>query len=218
MIDDTIPDPPEYAQWLREFDSLMPVKYPAYDYMVYMRHNGFPSPLLDWSRSAYVAAYFAFRERSGAERVSIFVYLERPAGFKAYSSGSPSIWGLGPYVRSHRRHFLQQSEYTICIVRDGEWRYARHEDAFARNDVRQDLLWKFSLPSSERLKVLRSLDVHNLNAFSLFGSEESLMETMSLRELQFPVTDGLSNQALQPRSRAQNARTKSRRRTGAARG
>ena len=32
----------------------------AYEYLAHLRHNGFPSPLLDWSRSAYVAAYFAF--------------------------------------------------------------------------------------------------------------------------------------------------------------
>jgi hypothetical protein len=32
------------------------------------------------------------------------------------------------------------------------------------------------------MKVLEILDDHNLNAFSLFGSEESLLETMWVRE------------------------------------
>jgi hypothetical protein len=36
--------------------------------------------------------------------------------------------------------------------------------------------------SSEREKVLRVLNDYNLNAFSLFGSQESLLETMWLRE------------------------------------
>jgi len=35
------------------------------------------------------------------------------------------------------------------------------------------------------VKVLRILDGYNISALSLFGSEESLMETMALREIYF---------------------------------
>jgi hypothetical protein len=50
---------------------------------------------------------------------------------------------------------------------------------------RQDLLWKFNLSANERTKVLHSLDIYNLNSYSLFGTEESLMETMAQREILF---------------------------------
>ncbi len=59
-----------------EFDSdLWGGRCPAYAYMAYLRHHGFPSPLLDWSRSAYVAAYFAFNKsnETSSGRVSIYV-------------------------------------------------------------------------------------------------------------------------------------------------
>jgi hypothetical protein len=60
---------------------------------------------------------------------------------------------------------------------------------FARNASGQNLLWKFNIPWTERLKVLKLLDDYNLNAFSLFDSEEALTETMALRELEFRNED-----------------------------
>lgn len=46
----------------------------------------------------------------------------------------------------------------------------------------QDFLFKYDIPSSERIEVLRRLDEYNLNAFSLFDTEETLLETMWFRE------------------------------------
>jgi hypothetical protein len=73
----------------------------------------------------------------------------------------------------------------MCVAFENQMRFANHEDVLARRDPHQDLLWRFNIPWRERTKVLKSLDAYNLNAFSLFGSEESLMETVSLREFAF---------------------------------
>lgn len=181
---------PEFEKAVKNFEEFRDQRFDieTYSYLIHLRHHGFPSPFLDWSRSHYVAAYFAFRspEPPESEKVSIYAFVELPEGYKITSDDEPIIIGFGPYVTAHRRHFLQQAEYTIAAkFKDSRWYFVPHDEVWALNKDYQDLCVRFDIPWSERLKVLRSLDSYNLNAHSLFNSEETLMETMALRELVF---------------------------------
>jgi hypothetical protein len=187
-----IPSKSNFEDWLTESNGHMQHAWSRdfhriYSYMVYLRHYGFPSPLLDWTISPYIAAYFAFRNIiQKKEDVSIYIYLEKKREFKT-GGDDAYIRVMGPYIKTDQRHFIQQSRYTMCIMREpepqGEWHYAPHMDAFNRCDQNQDILWKFNIPNNERLKVLKLLDRFNINAFSLFKSKESLMETMAFRQI-----------------------------------
>lgn len=166
-------------------DETIPNAPQEYAFMVYLRHHDFPSPLLDWTQSFYVAAFFAFQSAKAEEpNVAIYSLIEYCGSGKSGWRDEATIVGVGPYVRTHKRHFIQQSQYTFCRKRlDKKDVYCSHEESFARNDSEQDVLTKFIIPRTERPKVLDKLRMMNITAYSLFGSEESLLETLAYQEI-----------------------------------
>jgi hypothetical protein len=181
----------EVDKWLREVAlSYGVVNVPGYDYLLYLRHYGFPSPLVDWTTSLYIAAGFAFFQENAATDRAIYMFVEAPEGLKGTTVGDPEIAQLGPYVKTHKRHFLQQANYTICFRRAEGIPLEKYEKVISDSEARkQDLLWKFIIPSSERENVLRFLASVNINPFSLMPSEENLLTTLWLNEVTLPDYD-----------------------------
>lgn len=183
-----VPEFYDLMDWIKSLSRLNS-GFPAGSYLMFLRHHGFPSPLLDWTVSPKIAAYFAFRSPippcSG--EVSIYVFSEMPHGSKIMDNQEPQIFNFKSHDARHHRHFYQQSRYTVCMnCLNDEWRFAPYQNVISGDQstrMQQDVLWKFNIPWSERQKVLKLLDEYNLNAHSLFGSEESLMETLAFREI-----------------------------------
>jgi hypothetical protein len=166
---------------------------PNYEFMAYLRHFGFPSPLLDWTRSPYVAAYFAFdsADKQKSDFVSIYCFQEWCGNGKSWADSDPRISNLGPNIKTHKRHYIQQSEYTVCRKfnrTSKDYDYYPHEEAFKENKQIfdghiQDSIFRFILPVSERSKVLNKLDLMNINSYTLFDNEEALMNVLARKNI-----------------------------------
>jgi hypothetical protein len=188
-----LPTVPEFEQLVRDsfskaywLDMLLMSVEEIYEYLVYLRHHGFPSPLLDWTVSPYVAAFFAFDSApNDAKQVAVYALL-RDSVHGGSSDGH--LFTVGPYMRTHKRHLLQQCRYSMCTRIDldnQEYVFCPHgiglEDALGPEGE----VFLITLPVEQRNAALQNLELMNINPFSLFASEDSLIRTVARRELLF---------------------------------
>jgi hypothetical protein len=69
-------------------------------------------------------------------------------------------------------------------VEGDDWEYCSHELAMQPQDSSQNSLQKIVLPGSLRLEILDRLDHMNINGFTLFNTEDGLMESLAFREIE----------------------------------
>lgn len=165
---------------------------PQYEILCYLRHHGFPTPMLDWTQSYYVAAYFAYsgvnRKQRTAQnaRISIYAYKHWNGEGHRIQADIPSIQELGPYVQTHPRHYAQQSRYTVCrctktVQGINEIWFCNHEEAIKQSN-NQHKMKKFILDASESDHVLKELQTMNINEYTLLGDESALLKTLAYKE------------------------------------
>lgn len=169
-------------------------------FMAYLRHHGFPSPFLDWSRSPYVAAFFAFEWADPhAEEVAIYVFREYTGAVgDARDTGTPHASVIGPgLLGTSNRHVRQQSEYSLCVRRVSpgpgldSYVFADHEAAINITGFRveggreldvpdaENVVTKYTIPAGERNAVLASLAEKGITRQRLFAHDvENLLEDL----------------------------------------
>ncbi|MGC1378529.1 MAG: FRG domain-containing protein [Anaerolineales bacterium] len=162
-----------------------PDPFPDYEYWVYLRHHGYPSPFLDWSESPYIAAYFAMCDANPKEEcIAVFVYIESiNSGKDFYGEGKPLIQEKGPHIATHKRHFMQKACYTMAlkwVEERKDYVFCSHDEIFDKKHPKQDILIKITIPIADRKLALKELDDYNINHFTLFQTEDSLIRKFSM--------------------------------------
>jgi hypothetical protein len=151
--------------------------------MATLRHHGFPAPLLDWTYSPYVAAFFAFNEKRDVENVAVFAYREFCGSGKGYEGNKPRIETFGPSAPIHHRHIRQQNTYTIALKKsDTGLVFASYEEAFQKRPLdflSFDEVTKFEISAVARDDAIIDLIKMNVTEYSLFGSDDALVKTIA---------------------------------------
>ncbi len=152
------------------------------EFVSYLRHHGYPTPILDWSMSPYVAAFFGIRTCIEGK---FSIYHLKLNGITGGELGMPQIQIVGPNIKTHERHYLQQSMYTMCLKKNEEkWVYCSHQEAVTGRypDIIGKLV-KYNIDCSEIEKVAFDLKLANISAYSLFQNDESFLETLAKKSV-----------------------------------
>ncbi len=153
-------------------------------YWTYLRHHGFPSPLLDWTRSPYIAAFFAFCESVRAKNVAVFAFVDSINGKKHVWKGKSQITAKWLAVHPYVRHTRQQSSYTVATKSlKNDHKFAPHEHVFREDEIDQDVLVKYVIPSAESIKAMKWLDEEGINYYSLMDDRDAQLKTLAFRKI-----------------------------------
>ncbi len=168
------------------FDLNIPDQNGAFFNLV--QHHGYPTPLLDWTYSPYVGAFFAYRHVKNSEaaaasendKVRIFVFDQ-----KQWRTDWPQLSKLTP-CRPHfsilefiaidnERLIPQQSVSSVTNIDDIET-YIRSMEKGGKQYLRI-----IDLPLRQRAGVMRELSVMGITAGSLFPGLDGACEELRER-------------------------------------
>lgn len=189
----------KYSFNFSNMDSIIDGPPPDIPYLAYLRHHGFPTPLVDVTQSEYVALFFAcesigLKKKDGKlANAKVFIISKQLSSWAV--DDYPILKKIGHCFHTDKRHDAQKSEYVIPMryLRD-EWHFIPFShflsieplvEQSVYGSVNADSLFIKSIEIAGEAKksIMAELDQMGINHYSLYGGEDALVQKLKYEYL-----------------------------------
>jgi hypothetical protein len=155
-------------------------RIPEMEYLTYLRHHGFPTPIIDWTESHYIALFFACEDFVNSKTDGkVFIYNDRQ---NSWAFGRGELKRIGPYVETDKRHFPQQCSYVLPVIKEEKWKFITFKRVLEQGlEYAQEFgneLYDFveiEIASEAKRAIMKELKRMNINRYTMYLDEDALI-------------------------------------------
>lgn len=151
---------------------------PEMEYLAYLRHHGFPTPLVDLSSSCFIALFFACENFNQKENTDGKVFLYFRPQMVAGGNNIPDLRHIGRYVEAGKRHFAQQSQYLVPTEYNSEWKFITFNKAIEDKNNSHELQ-EIIIKQDVKSKLMKELNEMNINRYTMYLNEDALIKSLA---------------------------------------